>query len=96
MCVVVFLFNVTCTGNIFVVTPFSTEAAVALTFVLTLVLGVVIGVLSVLVVNKCRSSERITEAEIEMRPPPAIYDNPEDFKPDPQTQGNTAYGEVLY
>ena len=83
-------------GVIFIGAPFSTEAAIAITCVLTLIVGVVIGVLSVLVVNKCRESERKIETETEMRPPPAIYDNPEDFKPDPQTQGNTAYGEVLY
>ncbi len=67
-----------------------------LTFVLTLVVGVSIGVLSVLAVNKCRRSERITETGTEIRPPPAIYEEPDDIKPDPQTQGNMAYGHVQF
>ncbi len=82
-------------------TPFSTEAAVGLsvvlTFVLTVVVCVFIGVLSVLIVNKWRKSERITlQTETEMRPPPAIYEEPDNVKPDPQTQGNMAYGEIHY
>ncbi len=79
----------------------SRNAAIAvtfvLTFVLTLVVGVSIGVLSVLAVNKCRRSEKITlQTETEMRPPPAIYEEPEDIKPEPQTQGNMAYGHVQF
>ncbi len=82
-------------------TPLSTEAAVGLsvvlTFVLTVVMCVSIGVLSVLIVNKCRRSERITlQTETEMRPPPAIYEEPDNVKPDPQTQGNMAYGHVQF
>ncbi len=69
-----------------------------LTFVFTLVVGVSIGVLSVLAVNKCKRSERTseTETETEMRPPPVIYEEPDGIKPDPQTQGNTAYGHVQF
>ena len=60
-------------------------------------MGVVIGVLSVLVVNKCRRSKNITlQTETEMRPPPAIYEEPDNVKPDPQTQGNMAYGHVEF
>ncbi len=90
-----------CSSDIFAGTPFSIGAAVALsvilTFVLTLVVGVSIGVLSGLAVNKCRRSEKTeTETETEMIPPPVIYEEPDDSKPDPQTQGNTAYGHVQF
>ena len=81
----------------------SREAAVALTFavtfLLTLVLVVSIGVLIVLAVNKCRRSEKITlQTETEMRPPPVIYEEPDSIKikPEPQTQGNLAYGHVQF
>ena len=85
----------------FTVTSFSTGAAVALTFVLTslltLVLGVSIGALILLAVNKWRRSEKVTlQTETEMRPPPVIYEEPEAIKPDPLTQGNAAYGEIVY
>ena len=101
----------TCFYNIvlfvcFTVTSFSTEAfstgaAIALTFVLTflltLVLGVSISVLVVLAVNKYRRSKKVTlQTEIEMRPPPVIYEEPSAIKPDPLTQGNAAYGEIVY
>ncbi len=79
-------------------TSFSAGATVALsvtlTFLVTLVLVVSIGVLIVLAVNKCRRSEKITETE--MRAPPLIYEEPDAIKPDPLTQGNTAYGEIVY
>ncbi len=58
--------------------------AVTLTFLLTL-LTLVVGVLSILVANKCRRSENIT---MEIVTPPVIYD---EIKPDPFTQGNSAY-----
>ncbi len=79
----------------------SHEAAVALTFALTflvtLVVGVSIGVFSVLAVNKCRRPENITlQTETEMRPPPVIYEEPDAIKPEPQTQGNLAYGHVQF
>ncbi len=62
--------------------------AVTLTFLLTL-LTLVVGVLSILVANKCRRSENITmEIVTEIIPPPVIYD---EIKPDPFTQGNSAY-----
>ena len=82
-------------------TSFSTGAAVALsvtlTFLVTMALGVSIGVLIVVAVNKCRRSEKITlQTETEMRPPPVIYEEPDAIKPDPLTQGNTAYGEIVY
>ena len=77
----------------FTVTSFSTEAfstgaAIALTFVLTflltLVLGVSISVLVVLAVNKYRRSKKVTlQTEIQMRPPPVIYEEPSAIKPDP-------------
>ena len=73
--------------------------AVTLTFLLTLLLGVLIGILIVLAVNKCRRSENITlQTETEMRPPPAIYEEPDSIKinPEPQTQGNLAYGHVQF
>ncbi len=81
----------------------SCEAAVALsvtlTFLVTLVVGVSIGVLIVLAVNKYRRSEKITlQTETEMRPPPVIYEEPDSIKikPEPQTQGNLAYGHVQF
>ncbi len=82
-------------------TSFSTGATVALsitlTFLVTLVLVVSIGVLIVLAVNKCRRSEKVTlQTETEMIPPPVIYEEPDAIKPDPLTQGNTAYGEIVY
>ncbi len=82
-------------------TSFSTGAAVALsvtlTFLVTMALGVSIGVLIVVAVNKCRRSEKVTlQTETEMRPPPVIYEQPDAIKPDPLTQGNTAYGEIVY
>ncbi len=42
------------------------------------------------------------QTETEMRPPPVIYEEPDAIKPgplikpDPLTQGNTAYGEIVY
>ncbi len=65
--------------------------SVVLTFILTLVVVVSIGLLSVLVVNKWRAEKLTLQTETEMRPPPAIYEEPEDVKPNPQTQGNMAY-----
>ncbi len=71
--------------------------AIILTFLLTLVLGVSIGVLIVLAVNKCRRSQNITlQTETEMRPPVAIYEDPDGIKPEPHTQGNLAYGHVQF
>ena len=63
-----------------------------------MVVGVSIGALSVLVVNKCRKSEKITlETETEMIAPSiAIYEEPDSIKPEPQTQGNLAYGHVQF
>ncbi len=50
-----------------------------------------------LAVNKCRRSEKITlQTETEMKPPPVIYEEPDGIKPEPQTQGNTAYGHVQF
>ena len=82
-------------------TSFSTGAAVAPTFVLTfllsLVLVVSIGVLIVLAVNNFRRSEKVTlQTETEIRSPPVIYEEPEAIKLDPLTQGNAAYGEIVY
>ena len=82
-------------------TSFSTEATVsltfALTFLLTLVIGVSIGAFVVLAVNNCRRSEKVTlQTETEMRPPPVIYEEPDGIKSDPLTQGNAAYGEIVY
>ena len=66
--------------------------AVILTFLLTLVIGISVGILSVLAVNRCRISKKITlQSEAEMRPPPVIYEELDVIKPDPQTQGNLAY-----
>ena len=31
-----------------------------------------------------------------MRPPPAIYEEPDNVKPDPQTQENMAYGHIEF
>ncbi len=71
--------------------------AVVLTFLVTLVIGVFIGVLIVLAVNKWRRSKKVTlQTETEMIPPPVIYEEPEDIKPDVQTQGNLAYGHVQF
>ncbi len=72
----------------------SIAVAVILTFLLTLALGISIGVFIVLAVNKWRRSENITlqtETETEMIPPPVIYEEPNDIKPDPFTQENVAY-----
>ncbi len=72
----------------------SVALAIILTFLLTLAVGISIGVLIVLAVNKCRRSENITlqtETETEMMPPPVIYEDLDDIKPDPSTQGNVAY-----
>ncbi|XP_064393477.1 uncharacterized protein LOC135340957 isoform X2 [Halichondria panicea] len=89
------------TGSFTLMTSFSTGAAVALTFVLTflltLVIGISIGVFIVLTVNKYRRSEKVTlQTDTEMIPPPVIYEEPEAIKPDPLTQGNAAYGEIVY
>ncbi len=71
--------------------------AIILTFLVTLVVGVSIGVLIVLAVNKCRRSQNITlQTETEMRPPVAIYEDPDGIKPEPHTQGNLAYGHVQF
>ncbi len=71
--------------------------AVTLTFMLTLVVGVSIGVLIVLAVNKCRKSQKITlQTVTEMKPPVAIYEDPDGIKRDPHTQGNRAYGQVQF
>ncbi len=71
----------------------SVALAVILTFLLTLALGISIGVLIVLAVNKCRRSQNTTlQTETEMMPPPpVIYEDLDDIKPDPFTQGNVAY-----
>ncbi|XP_064403761.1 uncharacterized protein LOC135349189 [Halichondria panicea] len=54
--------------------------------------GISIGVFIVLGVNKWRRSENITlQTETEMIPPPVIYEEPNDIKPDPFTQENVAY-----
>ncbi len=81
----------------------SREAVIALTFALTflvtMALGVSIGVLIVLAVNKCRRSENIhvtLQTETEMIPPPVIYEEPDAINPEPQTQGNLAYGHVQF
>ena len=82
----------------------SREAVIALTFsltfLLTLVVGVSIGIFSMLVVNKCRKSQKITlQTETEMIPPPvAIYEDPDSIKikSEPHTQGNLAYGHVQF
>ncbi len=68
-----------------------------MTFFLTLVLGVAISVFIVLAVNKCKRSDKITlQTETEMRQPPVIYEEPEDIKPEPHTQGNLAYGHIHF
>ncbi len=73
----------------------SIALSVILTFVFTLVVGVVIGVFSVLVVNKWRSEKITLQTQTEMiPPPPVIYEDPDDFKVDPHTQGNVAYGHI--
>ena len=55
-------------------------------------IGISIGVLIVLAVNKCRRSESTTlQTETEIMPPPVIYEDLDDIKPDPFTQGNVAY-----
>ncbi len=75
----------------------SITLSVILTFVVTLVVGVVIGILSILIVNKWRSEIiRQTETETEMRPPPAIYQEPEDVKTDHQIQVNIAFGNIQH
>ena len=70
--------------------------AVIITFILTLVLGVIIGVVSVLLYNKCRrgTSQSSSQPPTEMKQVGPIYEEPEDFKPDPSTEGNVAYGHV--
>ena len=73
--------------------------AVCLTFLLTLVLGVSIGVLSVLGYQsqRCRRSGQSSQTETEMMTPTAVvYEEPVVIKPDPHTQGNVAYGHVLF
>ena len=67
----------------------SVALAVILTFLLTLALGISIRLLAV---NKFRRSENTTlQTETEMMPPPVIYEDLNDIKPDPFTQGNVAY-----
>ncbi len=83
------------------VATLSPEAAIALTFaltfLLTLVLGVSIGALSALAINRCRRNQNINlETETEIRPPVAIYEEPDSIKPEPHTQGNLAYGHVQF
>ena len=76
----------------------TTAISAIVTFLLTLALGISIGVFIVVAVNKCRTSEKVTlQTETEIRQPPvAIYKDPDVVKPDPRTQGNTAYGHVQF
>ena len=70
--------------------------AVIITFILTLVLVIIIGVVSVLLYNKCRkgTSQSSSQPPTEMKQVGPIYEEPKDFKPDPNTEGNVAYGHV--
>ena len=67
-----------------------------ITFILTLVLGIIIGVVSVLLYIKCRrgKSQSSSQPPTELKQVGPIYEEPEDFKPDPNTEGNVAYGHV--
>ena len=67
-------------------------------FLFSVVLGIFIGVFSVLGYQKCRRSVKSspqTETELQTTVI-AMYDEPEDFKPDPHTEGNLAYGHVQH
>ena len=70
--------------------------SVIVTFILTLVVGIIIGVVSVLLYNKCRrgTDQSSSQPPTEMKQVGPIYEEPEDFKPDPNTEGNVAYGHV--
>ena len=70
--------------------------SVIVTFILTLVLCVSIGVVSVLLYNKCRrgTGQSSSQPPTELKQVGPIYEEPEDFKPDPNTEGNVAYGHV--
>ncbi len=63
---------------------------------LTLFVGVLVTVLiNLVIVYTYKRSKKITlETETEMLPPPVIYEEPDAIKPDPNTQGNVAYGHV--
>ena len=70
--------------------------AVIITFILTLVLCIIIGVVSVLLYNRCRrgTGQSSSQPPTELKQVGPIYEEPEDFKPDPNTEGNVAYGHV--
>ena len=70
--------------------------SVIISSILTLVLGIIIGVVSVLLYNKCRrvTGQSSSQPPTELKQVGPIYEEPEDFKPDPNTEGNVAYGHV--
>ena len=78
----------------------SREASIAvtftLTFIITLTLGIIIGAVSVLLYNKSRrgASQSSSQPSTELKQVGPLYEEPEDFKPDPETAGNVAYGHV--
>ena len=64
----------------------------------SVVLGIFIGVFSVLGYQRHRRSVKSSpQTETELQTTVfAMYDEPEDFKPDPHTEGNLAYGHVQH
>ena len=62
--------------------------SVIVSFILILVLCIVIGVVSVLLYNKCRRGTGQSSSQ------PPIYEDPDEVTPDPNTEGNVAYGHV--
>ena len=70
--------------------------SVIISSILTLVLGTIISVVSVLLYNKCRrvTSQSSSQPPAELKQVGPIYEEPEDFKPDPNTEGNVAYEHV--
>ena len=70
--------------------------AVIISSILTLVLVIIIGVVSVLLYNKCKigTGQSSSQPPTELKQVGPIYEEPEDFKPDPNTEGNVAYGHV--
>ncbi len=74
----------------------SVAVAVVLTFLFTFVLRVSLTLLCVYMYIKWkRSGEMSVQQETEMKPTVLpIYEEPEDFKPEPVTGDNVAYGHV--
>ena len=71
---------------------------IVLAFAFSVVLGVSIGVFCALGYQRCRRSVKSSpQTEIELQTATtAEYEEPENFIPDPNTQGNVAYEHVQF